>query len=79
MVETLHVAALRRLLVHNSRRDDAAPGAAGAEARGVCADPGAAAVSVNGRVARSRRVRVRVTRRRMAMVMVVVVDAGIAV
>lgn len=78
MVEHLYVAALRRLLVHDSRRDDAAPGAAGADARAVCADP-RVAVPFNGRVARSRRVRVRVTRSRMAVVMVVVVDAGIAV
>lgn len=71
----LHVAALRRLLVHDSRRNNAAPDAAGADARAVCADPGAAAVPVNGRAARSRRV----MRRRMAMVMMVIVDARIAV
>lgn len=35
MVKHLHVAALRRLLIDDSRRDDAAPGAAGADARAV--------------------------------------------
>lgn len=35
MDKHLHVAALRRLLIDDSRRDDAAPGAAGADARAV--------------------------------------------